>query len=227
MNQFVENGVTHPHIFEIVGMAADVFQPNPERRASRRHSLGFAQEDTIITYIGSLGPSRGLPILRQAATMIGQCGIRFLIVGGSDEDVAREKALCSEAGLAKQFIFTGFLTRQEVSDVFQAADGLLVSYSRSLPAVDVMNPMKVHEYLATDLPILYPRLPRVQDIISADDPGAISYDCDSPSSLAAALVHCTKSFDRSAIEAFRGPKRITWDLLAQRWESIVQRTAGW
>lgn len=209
-----------PNKTAVIGNGSNEFVSDDERRKNFRRAHRIDDECHVIAYIGSLGPNRGLDTVRDALLKIDMQKRKFIIVGGSPNDLDREQAEFAAAGLNDVVIFLGFLPHEDLIDVLNGADSLLVSYSRSIAAVDVMNPMKVHEYMSTDLPIIYPFLDRVTDIIDGDT-CSFGYEPDNPTSLARAFISASAFEDNTRCGKQRANRRITWERIAKDFRELI------
>lgn len=209
---------------KIIGNGSAAFHADDAVRARVRADLGYGDDTFLVVYVGSLGVGRGMDTLRAALARLQNPKVQVLIAGGRPEDVQSEKHVADQAGLGARITYLGHVGRDRIAEIMNAADALLISYSKSVPAVDVMNPMKAHEYLATDRPILYPDLARVVDVI-ADDPGAFAYQSDDPNSLAQAIERSTEPLDAAALEHYRTERRITWDRVAEMYTDLAEAVA--
>jgi glycosyltransferase involved in cell wall biosynthesis len=206
---------------KVIGNGSSPFAADLDVRRREREELGYGDTTKLVVYIGSLGQGRGIDVVRAAIGKLNDAQIQLLIVGGKREDVDRERSLVDADGLGDRISFMGHVPQERVSNLMNAADVLLVSYSRSIATVDVMNPMKAHEYLSTDRPIVYPRLARVMDVIG-EDPGSVGFEADNPDSLATALQEGVSLFDRRALENHRKGRRITWERVAEMYLDLIE-----
>lgn len=219
---FRQSGLPIPRITAVIGNGSSEFQSDATARRRFRSRHGISDRADVTAYIGSLGTNRGMDVVRQALLKMDMRDRKFIIAGGSPSDIQRERAAFAAAGLSDAVLFLGFLSQRELSDVMNGADTLLVSYSSAIGTADVMNPMKVHEYMSTDRAIVYPSLERVNEVIG-DDPGSFQYTADDPISLAHALVQASACDRRAECERYRGPRRVTWKAVAERFKDVLAR----
>jgi len=205
----------------VIGNGSKTFRKDPDLRRRERAALGYGPQTRLVVYIGSLGPGRGMNTLRAAMLKVQDPEIHVLIAGGKSADIERERKASQAAGLGERITYLGYVDRDRIMALMNAADVLLVSYSRLLATVDVMDPMKVHEYLSTDRPIIYPVFERIVDIIG-DDPGAFGHEPDDPDSLASALRQGIAWDNSEELERFRASRRITWERVAQMYDVLIR-----
>ncbi|HOT96789.1 MAG TPA: glycosyltransferase family 4 protein [bacterium] len=143
-------------LIENVGDNAMVFPPAPGDAARLRAQYGLG-EARIILYYGTLEAYQGIPLLIESAARLlaegvpgaatanppGEgSGIKFLLVGGSPEQVEASRALARQHGVADHFVFTGFVQPQQIPGFIEIAE-VLVS-----PRLSGTNsPLKIYSYL--------------------------------------------------------------------------------
>ncbi len=144
-----------------LGANIDNTPPAGYNRAEWRASRLGAYEDTLVlAYFGFLNDSKGVDLLIEALRLLADRGIpgRLVIVGGdvgaSDptnrEYARRIESLVLQLGVADRVLWTGFVTREEVSAHLLAADmavlpfrdgaslrreSLLAAFEHGLPVV--------------------------------------------------------------------------------------------
>ena len=122
--------------------------PNP---SEARHQLNLP-EGLTVGFTGHIYPGRGADLLFELAKQMPQ--VNFLWVGGTPELVDFWRARLTDAKMTN-VTMTGFV-KHEIIPLYQAAsDVLLMPYSRSISAssgqdiAEVINPMKMFEYMAS------------------------------------------------------------------------------
>jgi glycosyltransferase involved in cell wall biosynthesis len=164
------------------GVDWDAFQPELSRQEARRR-LGLADDRPVAAYVGHLYPGRGVDHILEAAARLP--GVRFRLVGGHPEDVARWRAEVERAGLANLEL-AGFVPNREVPLHLFAADALLMPYTTATPTAAWMSPLKMFEYLAAGRPVIASDLPAVREVLRDGD-NALLCPPDSGEALAGAL----------------------------------------
>lgn len=144
------------------------FADLPTATFARRY-LGLFQEFTV-GYAGHLYKGRGIELILEMAALIPD--VRFLIVGGNEEDIQRCKKIMHSKNLVNIF-FKGFVPNIDIPMYLSACDVLLMPYQNEVNVsggsgntVRWMSPMKVYEYLATSRPIISSDLPALREILS-------------------------------------------------------------
>jgi glycosyltransferase involved in cell wall biosynthesis len=118
-------------------------------------------------------------------------GLRFLWVGGRDEDVAAYRAKAERAGL-ENVTFTGFIPNARLPLYQAAADILLMPYARVIAgssggnSADICSPMKLFDYLGAGRAILSSDLPVIHEVL--DESSAVFAEPENLEAWTAALA---------------------------------------
>jgi glycosyltransferase involved in cell wall biosynthesis len=133
-----------------------------------RHQLNLPDGLTV-GFTGHIYPGRGADLLFELAKKLPQ--VNFLWVGGTPELVAFWRDKLTEAKMTN-VTMTGFV-KHEVIPLYQSAsDILLMPYSRSISAssgqdiAEVINPMKMFEYMASGRAIVSADLPSIREVLN-------------------------------------------------------------
>ncbi len=139
--------------------------PNP---SEARHQLNLPDGLTV-GFTGHIYPGRGADLLFELAKQLPQ--VNFLWVGGAPDLVEFWRGKLTDANMTN-VTMTGFV-KHEVIPLYQAAaDVLLMPYSRSISAssgqdiAEVINPMKMFEYMASGRAILSADLPSIREVLN-------------------------------------------------------------
>lgn len=134
-----------------------------------RHQLNLKQGLTV-GFTGHIYPGRGADLLFELAKQMSN--VNFLWVGGSPDLVEYWRNKLNEAN-ATNVTMTGFV-KHELIHLYQAAsDLLLMPYSNSISAssgqdiAEVINPMKMFEYMASGRAIVCADLPVIREVLNA------------------------------------------------------------
>ncbi len=134
-----------------------------------RKQLGLP-EGLTAGYTGHLYEGRGIELILDLAHRLPK--VRFLMVGGRAEDVAKRKDQARELGNVK---FLGFVPNAELPlfqaacDVFLMPYGQKVAGSSGADIAEFTNPLKMFEYLACGRPILASDLPILREILNSEN----------------------------------------------------------
>ncbi len=139
--------------------------PNP---SEARHQLNLPDGLTV-GFTGHIYPGRGADLLFELAKQMPQ--VNFLWVGGTPELVDFWRGKLTEAKMTN-VTMTGFVKHERIPLYQAAADILLMPYSRSIEAssgqdiAEVINPMKMFEYMASGRAIVSADLPSIREVLS-------------------------------------------------------------
>ncbi len=139
--------------------------PNP---VEARHQLNLP-EGLTVGFTGHIYPGRGADLLFELAKQMPQ--INFLWVGGTPELVDFWRAKLTEAKMTN-VTMTGFVKHESIPFYQAASDVLLMPYSRSISAssgqdiAEVINPMKMFEYMASGRAIVSADLPSIREVLN-------------------------------------------------------------
>jgi len=148
------------------GVDLERYDGLPEAAAAREQ-LGLAQGITI-GFTGHFYAGRGIDILFGLAQSL--TDLRFLWVGGNPDAVNEWRGRLEAAGLTNVTL-TGFIENSRLPLFQAAADILLMPYKSSVSAssgqdiAEVINPMKMFEYMAARRPIITADLPVIREVL--------------------------------------------------------------
>lgn len=133
-----------------------------------RRQLNLTDGHTV-GFTGHIYPGRGADLLFELAKQMPN--VNFLWVGGTPELVAFWKNKLTEANMTN-VTMTGFLKHESIPLYQAAADILLMPYSRSISAssgqdiAEVINPMKMFEYMAAGRAIVCADLDVIREVLN-------------------------------------------------------------
>jgi glycosyltransferase involved in cell wall biosynthesis len=135
----------------------------PDSAEGLRRQLRLAGRP-IVLYTGGFQPYQGLDLLLESAALVAKelPDVVFLLVGGSETEVAAFRRRIMGRGLNAHVILTGTVPVEEVPLYLAIAD-VLVS-----PRVKGTNtPLKIYSYLRTGLPIVATDLPTHTQVLDS------------------------------------------------------------
>ncbi|MHB8776845.1 MAG: glycosyltransferase [Anaerolineales bacterium] len=139
--------------------------PSP---AEARRQLNLPEEMTV-GFTGHIYPGRGADLLFELAKQMPQ--VNFLWVGGTPELVAYWRGQLQNAKM-NNVTMTGFVKHESIPLYQAASDILLMPYSRSIEAssgqdiAEVINPMKMFEYMASARAIVCADLNSIREVLN-------------------------------------------------------------
>ena len=122
-----------------------------------------------VGFTGHIYPGRGAELLFELAKQMPH--VKFLWVGGTPELVSFWKSKLAQGGVAN-VTMTGFVEHSRIPLHQAAADVLLMPYSRTIEAssgqdfAEVINPMKMFEYMASGRAIVCADISVIREILN-------------------------------------------------------------
>jgi glycosyltransferase involved in cell wall biosynthesis len=203
----------------------NTFKPiTPDRRAQARSLLGIEKPTETFVYLGSVGTWYMLPEMLDlfSVQLSRNPDSAFLIVTRDDPDPIRR--LAEERGIPTNALIVRPATREEVPLLISAAD-YAFCFIKPLPSKVGSAPVKLGEYLASQIPVIANRSCGDVDEILAETGGGVVIDDFTPESYVAAL----QAIDRLVIDPSRlDPAVKRWfDLRdgVERYDGIYRRLA--
>jgi glycosyltransferase involved in cell wall biosynthesis len=136
--------------------------------AEARRRLNLPEGPTV-GFTGHIYPGRGADLLFELAKQIPQ--VNFLWVGGTPDLVDYWRGRLDDASTTN-VTMTGFVNHERIPLYQAASDILLMPYSRSIEAssgqdiAEVINPMKMFEYMASGRAIVSADLPSIREVLN-------------------------------------------------------------
>jgi glycosyltransferase involved in cell wall biosynthesis len=184
-----------------------------------RRQLGIP-EMPVAGFTGHIYPGRGAGLLFELARHMPD--VHFLWVGGKPEELVYWRERLEQAG-ASNVTMTGFVENSRLPLYQAAADVLLMPYGRSISAssgqdiAQVINPMKMFDYMAAGRAILSADLPVIHEVLNESN----AVFCE-PGNLAAweralrALLNDEPRKSALGKQAQKDVARYTWVARAER-----------
>jgi glycosyltransferase involved in cell wall biosynthesis len=139
--------------------------------AEARRQLGLREKLTV-GFTGHIYPGRGADLLFELAQRMPD--VSFLWVGGTPDEVSYWRGRLVEADMSN-VTMTGFVENSRLPLYQSAADVLLMPYGRSISAssgqdiAEVINPMKMFDYMAAGRAIISADLPVIHEVLNEDN----------------------------------------------------------
>jgi glycosyltransferase involved in cell wall biosynthesis len=177
-------------------------------------------EGATIGFTGHFYAGRGVEMLFELARGLPQ--LRWLWVGGTSEAVKLWRDRVEAAGLSNVTL-TGFVDQNRLPLYQAASDVLLMPYQRSVAAssgqdiAEVINPMKMFEYMAVRRPIITADLPVIREVL--DETRAVFCAAGDVDGWRRSILELAEDSDRRrrlAESARREVERHTWIRRAER-----------
>ncbi len=148
-------------------------------KAAARQKLKLSPSAPYIVYTGNMQQNKCIEILLDIAVHLPE--VKFLLVGGREEDLERLRQYGRQIGLGDNVVFTGRLPISVVSEYLYAADVLIIPpVSAPLEKFGrTVLPFKIFPYLAAGRPIVAPDLADMRELLRHGE-NAVLVKPDSP-----------------------------------------------
>ena len=162
---WIEAGMPEEKIL-VLEDAVDLSRYDSIRRtkANLRELLGLPKNKVIIMYTGRLNKGRGIETIIDAASILGDKNLYFLIIGGNPEEIKYWRKYKLKKKNQFNLKFLGFIQNSKIPFYHKAADILVAPYSSKCSTVEWMSPIKIFEYMASKVPIIASDVKRVMGI---------------------------------------------------------------
>ncbi len=171
--------ITAHHIFDI---PSSLVEAVPEKIAAARKKLESKPGDRIITYVGSFAVYQGIDLMFDSIPPVVQARpeARFVIIGGTEQEIAERKAWLAERKSDHAVLFPGKIPPDELPNYLSASD-ILMSPRTS----GTNTPLKLLDYLKAGRAIVACDIPANRLIV--DDETALLVPAD-PDSFAKGII---------------------------------------
>jgi glycosyltransferase involved in cell wall biosynthesis len=196
------------------GVDLSIFRKSDSRDLREKHAAG---KDTVILFQGVIDPQDGPDLLVAAAKKVlaAHPKTSFWVVGGGTAIPTLEK-LVREAGVEKDFFFSGWVKQAEVARYLSAGDIGLVILPDIVSARGRVT-LKEFEYWACGLSVVAPRLPALEEVIE-DGKTGLFYKAGDPDDFAEKTIALIRDPARSKRMGEAGMKLVAEKY---RWENLA------
>ena len=170
--ELLERGLPEERIFVHPNCVdPDLFTPDllsPRERLEARAALGLAEDDLVVTFLGTFGPWHGVTFLAQCLRRLyaqdrpwlQRHKVRFLLVG---DGAQRKEVEDGAPGLARASTFTGLVPQAEAPRYLALSDSFLSPHPAQKDMLSFGSPTKLFEYMAMGKAIVASRLEQIGD----------------------------------------------------------------
>ena len=213
---YVRSVSPHSHVERIPnGVDADALGTGPIM------DLGLPAGAVAIGFAGSMKPWHGVHELLNAFAAVADDNWHLVMAGAGPEEGALMARVGDEGALRGRVHLLGALAHENIGPLLRALDVGVAPY---VPSTDFyFSPLKVLEYLAAGLPVVFPDLGDLLEVVGG---GGLSYAADDSGALAGALAHLVDDDAlrrRLARPAKRKALRWSWAETARRIEALAER----
>lgn len=204
------------------GVDLSIFRKTDERSLREKHAPG---KDTVILFQGVIDPQDGPELLVAAAKKVLAAHPRtsFWVVGGGTAIPTIER-LVREAGVERDFFFSGWVKQAEVARYLSAGDIGLVILPDIVSARGRVT-LKEFEYWACGLSVVAPRLPALEEVIE-DGKTGLFYQAGATDDFADKIMALIRDPSRSRRMGEEGMKlvdrKFRWEKLADDFVALCE-----
>lgn len=211
--ELIKSGINKDKIFVAYNAVnAEEFIPSENNKLSYRNSINIKENITLVGYLGSYAFYHDTKRLILAANIIKKkniLDIKFLLVGSGKEykecyDLAKELNLINHL-----IIFKEGVDKEEVPNILSAIDITVLPGS-----TDIICPIKVFEYMATESLVLVPNHESNKEVIK-DKINGLLFQAFDEEDLANKIIESALNKDASLIMAKNARKSVqeqyTWE----------------
>ncbi len=201
-----------PEMIGIVpcGVNLDLFRPLD--KATARQQVGYAQDESIVLFVGRFAPLKGIDRLMEAVAQLqAYRRLRLVIVGGDGprtSEAMRLRRLSRKLGVHGSVSFVGRVEQDSLPPYYSAADVLVLpSYYESFGLVAL-------ESLASGTPVVATKVGAMENILRQGETGHVVSN-GSPSSLAKGIEEMISRSNPPSAEVIRRTVlRFGWENVA-------------
>lgn len=203
--------LTAPNAVDLSGH--DISDAKPEIR----RDLALPDGVRIATYAGHLYAWKGVDsILGAAGALRDRTDLLFLIVGGTDKDVAAYRRKKAEQNLANLLV-VGHKNKTHIPKYLKASDVLLLPLAPiSKESLLYTSPLKLFEYMASGVPIVASDVPSLHEVLN--EKNAFFFRAGDAQNLADTITKVLESKDEAHRRASRAKEDVrsyTWPMRAR------------
>ncbi len=167
------------HIFDI---PSSLVEASPAKTSQIRKELQQNKEEVLVCFVGSFAVYQGVELMFAAIPKVIEASpqVRFVIIGGSTEEIQNWQNHYRELGILEKLTFQGKVPPDDLPDYLAAADILL-----SPRGSGVNTPLKLFDYFKAGCAIVATDIPSNKVILNEDNSILTSPD---PLSFAEAIV---------------------------------------
>lgn len=181
----------------------------PLSKKEARYKLGLPQDKKIISYIGSTKKDHDIKAFINAAAAIKEA--HFLVFGKPEEYLKQADAVL------ENFEFKGYIDNPAIA--YKASDILFAGYTKKVPWIKYMSPLKIFEYMVSKRPMIVANFPRTREILNDNE--AYFYRSGHSKEIIKnikKILENKKEVQEKIANAFEKGKNCTWE---KRTEIIV------
>ncbi len=183
------------------------FEALPPKKALRE-KLGLPQDKKLVGYIGffkTMGMEKGVGTMIRSLALLPDPNICMALVGGRKEQIEEYAKLADKEGVRDRVIFVEVVPSEKIPEYEAAMDALAIPYPDEPHFREYGFPMKVYEYMAAGVPIIYSNLDIISEMLS--DAGTV-FIPENPKDFARAVSETLSSSPEIVAKKARGLEKV-------------------
>lgn len=176
-----------------------------------RKKLSWPQDKKIVVYTGQFYAWKGVDTLLAAAKKLPE--VIFYFIGGKEKDLLELEKKINQ----KNVVLISQQPHSKIPDFLQAADLLVLpNTAQEKISSHYTSPMKLFEYMASNIPIIASNLPSIREILSSDS--AYFFQAEDSDNLAEVINQVLSDYSSALAKtqaAKAKVKKFTWQTRAQ------------
>lgn len=210
--------VVNPDKFLVVYGGANLEKYDQLDGRDLREELHLPKDKILVAYIGlfkTLGTTKGVDMMIATLSRLPD-NVNMVFVGGKREEIEEIQKGIDNQDLKKRIIFVERQDMEKVPLYQKAVDILVIPSPNKPPFSNYLLPMKVYEYIASRKPIIYSKLPILNEILG--DCG-FSFIPEDSGDLARAIMSIVDGSKEAVVQktdlCYRKAEESTWIKRAQ------------
>ena len=202
----------------------DPTRPHP---GDIRTACGLDDETPLAVYAGWASPERRIEEMVEAARLVPDLHLAFLVSRHKNPYVQSLKALAKEYGMAERVHFRGYVHFADLSRYLETADIGVYPLQTGPINHEIALPNKFFEYSHARLPLVVSHVEAMSAEVRRLGNGEV-YDSGDPQSLAAAIRRVLSDKDRYR-RAYRDPavlSEYSWDHQKRHYSALYEQLLG-
>jgi len=182
-----------------------------------RRELSLPLDKILVGYVGffkTIGMSKGIDTMISTLLLLDE-KIVMVFAGGKNDEISEYQNMAKILGVEKRCIFTERVSMKLAARYQKAMDILVIPYPDKPHFRDFCFPMKVYEYMAAQMPIIYSKLELAEEVLL--DCGYL-FKPDDPKDLADVIIDVIKNYssaEEKARLAYDKLPNYSWQVKAQ------------
>lgn len=129
------------------GIDTDIFKPSNNGEYLRRR-YGIPSDKPVVLFVGRLDKEKNLDLVVKASALALTKITFHLVIVGSGAEMANLQSLVAQLGMADSVTFTGFVSDEDLPNLYPTADCFVMAGTAELQSMVTM------EAMATGLPVI-------------------------------------------------------------------------